>query len=78
MSMCLKKEGDQSGTTCKTKPNLEVKAKKAVCITSKLLLFNKNFFGNKVPLRGCKMTLKDQKWILNGVKIRILKGLILV
>ena len=86
MSMCLKKEGDQSGTsrgpqfvlfmqittfsTCKTKPNLEVKAKKAVCITSKLLLFNKNFFGNKVPLRGCKMTLKEQKWILNGVKIK--------
>ena len=31
-------------STCKTKPNLQVKAKKSVCITSKLLLFSIFFF----------------------------------
>ena len=35
----------------KTKPNLQVKAKKIVCITSKLLLFNIFFFASSPVLR---------------------------
>ena len=40
-------------STCKHKPNLQLKAKKTVCITSKLLLFSIFFF-----VWGC-LTLAD-------------------
>ena len=39
-------------STCKHKPNLQVKAKKTVCITPKLLLFSIFFFGIYRPFES--------------------------
>ena len=54
-------------STCKHKPNLQVKAKKTVCITQKSLLFSIFFFGKITHLVGWvgqewdKLHRKNQK-----------------